>query len=99
VAERSDRLLASAGLEQLKGQQAGNLSRGQRQRLAIARAVLHDPMILLLDEPFTGLDAAGCRWLREFLHQLRSHGCAMVIACHDVEECAFDRVLILGGRR
>ena len=99
VAERADQLLAAAGLEYETGQQAGRLSRGQRQRLAIARAVIHEPRILLLDEPFTSLDSGGCRWLREFLGRLRAHGCAMVIASHEAELQVFDRSIVLGGGR
>ena len=97
VAERADRLLAAAGLAHHNGQIAERLSRGQRQRLAIARAVIHDPRILLLDEPFTNLDSNGCRWLREFLGHLRTNGCAMVIASHEVESQVFDRSIVLDG--
>jgi heme ABC exporter ATP-binding subunit CcmA len=99
VGERVDRLLASAGLARQTHEQAGRLSRGQRQRLAIARAIIHSPSILLLDEPCTGLDAEGCRWLEGLLGQLRGNGCAIVIASHDVEDAAFDRSLVLDGGR
>jgi heme exporter protein A len=98
-ADRVGRLLVETGLEQHKHQPAGRLSRGQRQRLAIARAVIHDPAILLLDEPFTSLDADGCRWLGGFLSNLRTRGCAIVIASHDEAETRFDRVLILDEGR
>lgn len=95
VVERADHLLATAGLERHRDQLAGQLSRGQRQRLAIARAILHKPKLLLLDEPFTNLDAEGSRWLREFLEQLRAEGCALLVASHTVEQSACDRVVVL----
>ncbi len=98
---RSAELLASVGLEKQTRQRAGALSRGMRQRLAIARTVLHDPTILLLDEPFTSLDGEGRAWLVAFLRVLRQHNRAVVLATHDTEQgCELaDRVLGLRGGR
>lgn len=98
AAERADRLLTVTGLQQYRRRQVGQLSRGQRQRLAIARAVVHDPAILLLDEPFTSLDAAGRRWLRGFLQQRRENGCAILIASHDIDDELIDRTAVLEKR-
>jgi heme exporter protein A len=61
-----------------------NYSRGMQQRLAIARAFLHDPQILLLDEPFTGLDQAGTRFLKDYLAGARRDGKTCIMATHDV---------------
>jgi heme ABC exporter ATP-binding subunit CcmA len=60
-----------------------NYSRGMQQRLAIARAFLHDPAILLLDEPFTGLDQTGTEFLKGFLRQAHARGKTCLMATHD----------------
>jgi heme ABC exporter ATP-binding subunit CcmA len=80
---------------------AGVLSRGVRQRLAIARAVLHAPAILLLDEPFAGLDASGSDLLVEYLLEARRRGVAVLLTSHDVGQSMelADRMLWLQGGR
>jgi ABC-type multidrug transport system ATPase subunit len=72
-------------------------SRGMRQRLALERALLHAPRLLLLDEPFTGLDDASTIALIARLRELRSNGCIMLVATHDLDvgEAVFDRAVIL----
>ena len=60
---QADTLIQAAGLEPYAFRQARKLSRGIRQRLSILRALVHDPKILILDEPFAALDAAGMKWL------------------------------------
>jgi heme exporter protein A len=71
--------LAGRGREPVR-----NYSRGMQQRLAIARAFLHDPQILLLDEPFTGLDQAGTAFLKGYLADARRQGKTCIMATHDV---------------
>ena len=71
--------LAGRGQEPVR-----NYSRGMQQRLAIARAFLHDPQILLLDEPFTGLDQAGTEFLKDYLAGARRDGKTCLMAIHDV---------------
>jgi heme exporter protein A len=76
-------------------------SRGMRQRLALERALLHSPRLLLLDEPFTGLDDASTVALIDRLRELRSAGCIMLVATHDLDvgEAVLDRAVILHDGR
>lgn len=62
------------------------LSRGLQQRVSIARALVHDPQILLLDEPYSGLDASGAAALTTVLSEVRSRGATLVIVTHNVAE-------------
>jgi heme exporter protein A len=62
------------------------LSRGMQQRVSIARAMVHDPSVVLLDEPFTGLDASGAAALTAALGVLRSSGAALVLVTHNLDE-------------
>lgn len=62
------------------------LSRGQQQRVSIARATVHDPRVVLLDEPYTGLDAAGSAALTGMLSRMRTRGATLVLVTHDVGE-------------
>jgi len=64
------------------------LSRGLQQRVSLARAFLHDPQFLLLDEPFTGLDAASVSTLEDLMRQLPAQGKAVVFSTHDFERGA-----------
>ena len=62
------------------------LSRGLQQRVSIARSIVHEPRVVLLDEPYTGLDAAGTAALTTMLQSLRSSGAALVLVTHNVDE-------------
>jgi heme exporter protein A len=78
-----------------------SLSRGLQQRVSIARAIVHEPRVVLLDEPYTGLDAAGGAALTEMLLSLRGAGAALVLVTHNVEEglaVATHAAVMLGGR-
>jgi len=63
-----------------------SLSRGMQQRVSIARAMVHGPSVVLLDEPFTGLDASGAAALSAALGELRESGAALVLVTHNLEE-------------
>lgn len=75
--------IAEVGLEGREKEPVRNYSRGMQQRLAVARAFMHDPDILLLDEPFTGLDAPGVEFLKDRLRTARAGGKTCIMATHD----------------
>jgi heme exporter protein A len=83
-----------AGIERFSERNVGALSRGQRQRVALARALVHRPSVLLLDEPWSGLDVASSARLEEVLQHEREQGTLIVVVTH-----ATDVVARLGGRR
>lgn len=89
--------LAWAGLEAHADLPVGSYSRGMQQRLALARATLHDPEVLLLDEPFTGLDPGAARVLTRSLAELRAAGKTVILTTHDIEAGyrLADRVVVL----
>lgn len=97
ASEALDRsLLAERGGDLVSG-----FSRGMRQRLALERALLHRPRLLLLDEPFTGLDDASTVSLIERLKALRSAGCIILLATHDLDtaEEVLDKAIVLRDGR
>ena len=85
VARRVETALARAQLAARRDDAVQGFSRGMRQRLTLERALLHDPRLVLLDEPFTGLDDASSSSLVERLEELRANGCIILLATHDLE--------------
>jgi heme ABC exporter ATP-binding subunit CcmA len=81
--QEAERWLREVGLDAHAHRLPSRMSKGMRQRLAVARALVHDPQILLLDEPFSGLDAAGAEWLLELLRDLGRRGRTICFATHD----------------
>ena len=86
-----------AGLEDRADDPVGSFSRGMRQRVALERALIHEPRLVLLDEPFTGLDDASARALLGRLGELRSAGAILIVATHDLDlaEGLLDQVVFL----
>jgi ABC-type Mn2+/Zn2+ transport system ATPase subunit len=92
--------LAAVGLAEQAHATFGDLSGGQRQRVLVARALVQDARVILLDEPFTGLDAPSSERLEALLGELAAEGRGVMIATHDVDQArGWDRVLCLNGRQ
>jgi heme exporter protein A len=98
---RATQLLEEEGLTDVAHRRAGEFSRGMSQRLAIARSRVHDPPLLLLDEPHTGLDRASSERLTHRLAALRASGHALVLVTHDlpsVVSLVDAAVILIAGR-
>jgi heme exporter protein A len=101
AAARVERALERAQLSSRRDDQVAGFSRGMRQRLTLERALLHQPRLVLLDEPFTGLDDRSSQALVERLDELRQAGGIVVVATHDLEvvEPVLTRAVILRDGR
>jgi heme ABC exporter ATP-binding subunit CcmA len=86
VHRRADAMLERVGLARVRDGLAREFSRGMRQRLAVARAFLHDPEVLLLDEPFTSLDDKAISVLQSMLQEMRDQGRTIVMSTHQLRE-------------
>jgi heme exporter protein A len=93
VRERSQDLLQRVGLATRSQDLVRTFSRGMKQRLAVARAVLHSPDVLLLDEPYTGLDPNAAEVLTDLLVGLTGEGCTILLTTHNI-----GRGLAVGSR-
>ncbi len=82
----ADSVLARIGASGYADRRVSALSRGMQQRVSVARAIVHAPSLLLADEPFTGLDAAGAMALSTMLGELRASGSTVIIVTHNLDE-------------
>jgi ABC-2 type transport system ATP-binding protein len=99
IREGSDRMLSLVGLESVRRRPLRQYSKGMLQRAGIAQALLHDPDLLILDEPTTGLDPLGRRQVRDVILSLREQGKTVLFSSHELSEAEMvcDRVGILNG--
>ncbi|MGH2444303.1 MAG: ATP-binding cassette domain-containing protein, partial [Chloroflexota bacterium] len=86
AASQVERYLRLLDLWERRGDKVGGFSKGMRQKLAIARALLHEPQVIFLDEPTAGLDPEAARVVREFIKQLRAEGRTIFLTTHNLPE-------------
>ncbi|PSM41036.1 multidrug ABC transporter ATP-binding protein [Streptomyces dioscori] len=100
-AGRVDEVIRQVGLQDVARRRAGGFSLGMRQRLGIAAALLGDPPVVMLDEPFNGLDPEGFGWMRGFLASLAGQGRAVLVSSHLMSELqdSADHVVVVGRGR
>jgi len=101
AAERGRALVAALGLEPYARERCEGLSKGTRQKVALAGALVHDPKLIILDEPLTGLDAGSARLVKGLLRERVRAGCAVLMTTHilDVAEHIADRIGVIRGGR
>ncbi|MGC3981698.1 MAG: ATP-binding cassette domain-containing protein [Steroidobacteraceae bacterium] len=99
--QRIQQLIATLGMQEFIERQTEGFSQGQRVKTAIARALVHAPRNVILDEPTNGLDVMATRSLREFLRQLRNDGHCVLFSTHIMQEVAAlcDRIVIIAHGR
>ncbi len=97
--KRVDEVLGETGLSDRKHDRVGTFSRGMKQRLSIARAILHKPSVLLLDEPYTGLDQQASASLESVLNSLTGSGITTIMISHDLKRglALADQVMIMAS--
>ncbi len=100
IPRRVEHYLRMLGLWERRRDPAGTLSKGMKQKLAIARALLHEPQVLFLDEPTASLDPEAARMVRDFIADLRKEGRTIVLCTHNLDEAdrLCDRIAVLKQR-
>ena len=99
--QRAEALIARLDLGAIADRKAKGFSQGEKTKVALARALVHEPQHLLLDEPTSGLDVMATRHLRDWLRELRAQGRCVLLSSHvmqEVEALVDDLVIIAGGR-
>ena len=99
IADRTARMAETLGMQDFLDRRTEGFSQGQRTKTAIARALVHDPRNVILDEPTNGLDVMTTRGLRDFLKQLRSEGRCVIFSSHIMQEVAAlcDRIVVIAN--
>ncbi len=99
IEARINDLIKQVGLTYRKNDRVRTFSRGMKQRLSIARALIHDPAVLLLDEPYTGLDQHASATFDRILSSMNAHDKTRILISHDIERgiAMCDRAIILTG--
>lgn len=94
--KRIQKYLAMLGLWEKRNEPVGTFSKGMRQKMAIARTLLHEPRVLFLDEPTSGLDPEAAKTVRDFVEELRGQGRTVLLCTHNLEEAdrLCDRIAI-----
>jgi len=97
LARRADELVAALAMEDIADRRTEGFSQGQRVKVALARALVHDPRNVVLDEPTNGLDVAATRQVRTLLRQLREQGRCILFSSHVMQEVSAlcDRVVVI----
>lgn len=97
--DRTTRLLARLGLEGLADRRVAGFSQGERTKVALARALVHAPRNVILDEPTNGLDVMSTRAVREVIRGLRDEGCCVVFSSHIMQEVSAlcDRIVVIAS--
>ena len=100
IPQQVETYLRMLGLWNRRHEEVGTFSKGMRQKLAIARALLHEPGVLFLDEPTSGLDPEASRIVREFISELKQEGRTIIICTHNLNEAdrLCDRVAVFSSR-
>jgi len=98
---RAESLLESLDLKEVRKKNASTLSKGQKMKVMFAMAVLHQPRLLVLDEPFMGIDPTGSHWIREEMSRLAKQGSGILVTSHTLSliEKIADRVIIINHGR
>jgi len=97
IGARSDAAIAALGMADFADRRTEGFSQGQRVKTAIARALIHDPRNVILDEPTNGLDVMATRAMREFLKRLKNEGRCVLFSSHIMQEVAAlcDRIVVI----
>ena len=99
AAARALDLLSRLGLAKHAGERCERLSKGMRQKVALAGALVHEPRLIIMDEPLTGLDAGSSRVVKEVLRERVRQGCSVIMTTHilDVAERMADRIGVMAN--
>ena len=101
LVQRRDALIAALGMADIANRRTDGFSQGQRVKTAIARALIHDPRNVILDEPTNGLDVMATRAMRDFLRHLRDQGRCVLFSSHIMQEVGAlcDRIVVIANGR